>query len=116
MTGTERVPPEMATGPLKVLLPVRTRVPGPDLVRPEMMKAYAEVLASLARVLGDHHDFVVLRGVIGDGFEGMPVIDARLRELELVAEGIAARVYAEKPGAWLARMRKYWNAWHRTSH
>ena len=85
-------------------------------VWPEMMKAYAEVLASLARVLGDHHDFVVLRGVIGDSSEVMSVVDARLRELEVVAEGIAARVYAEKAGAWLARMRKYWNAWHRTSH
>lgn len=82
---------------------------------PEIMKPYADVLSALSKALGDHHDLVVLRGVIGDSVPVTEAIETRLRELESAADAIAARVYAEKPAAWLARMRKYWNAWHRTS-
>lgn len=81
---------------------------------PELMKAYAEALSELSHALGDHHDLHVLRGIVE-----LPAvheaIDARQRELEAQADGIASRVYAEKADAWLARMRKYWTAWLRTS-
>ncbi|HEY0370619.1 MAG TPA: CHAD domain-containing protein [Thermoanaerobaculia bacterium] len=84
-------------------------------VWPEMMKPYADVLSALAKPLGDHHDLQVLRGVIGDALPVTRAIDARLAELEAQSDAIGARVYAEKADAWLARMRKYWDAWLPTS-
>lgn len=82
-------------------------------VWPEMMKPYAEVLSTLSHALGDHHDLHVLRGLVD--LPEVKAIDERQAELEAEAEAIAALVYAEKPAAWLARMRKYWKAWLRTS-
>ena len=84
-------------------------------VWPEMMKPYAEVLSTLSKALGDHHDLHVLRGLTGDLPAVVEAIDARQGELELQADAIASLVYAEKPRPWLARMRKYWKAWLRTS-
>jgi CHAD domain-containing protein len=90
---------------------------------PEMMKASASVLSTLSRALGDHHDLQVLRERIAQ-VEGDPpawldvvrtAIDERQASLQKEAEVIGARVYAEKTGAWLARMRKYWSAWERTA-
>jgi CHAD domain-containing protein len=83
---------------------------------PAMLKPYAAVLEDLARALGDHHDLFVLRGlVVAEASRSRDslrdAIDARQRELEGVAAGIGRRVYAETPDAFLARMRKYWNAW-----
>jgi CHAD domain-containing protein len=77
-------------------------------VWPEMMKPYAEELSTLSHALGDHHDLHVLHGKVGDIPALAKAIDARQAELESKAEAIGARVYAEKPDAWLARMRKYW--------
>lgn len=85
-------------------------------VWPEMMKPYAEVLSDLSHVLGDHHDLHVLRAMVDNIPAVTEAVDARQKELEAEAEKIATRVYAEKPAAWLARMRKYWKAWLRTSH
>lgn len=83
-------------------------------VWPELMKPYAEVLSTLSKALGDHHDLEVLGGLV-DLPPVHQAIGQRKRELETEAATIAARVYAEKPAAWLARMRKYWKAWLRTS-
>lgn len=89
-------------------------------VWPEMMKPYADVLSTLSHALGDHHDLHVLRGMLEAcrlpaGAPGViDAIDARQSEVQTQAEAIGARVYAEKPEAWLARMRKYWTAWTRT--
>lgn len=84
-------------------------------VWPDMMKPYAEVLHALSDALGGHHDLHVLRGILGDMPGVIEAIDRRQAELEAEAVAIGARVYAEKPDAWLARMRKYWIAWLRTS-
>lgn len=84
-------------------------------VWPEMMKPYADVLSSLSKILGDHHDLEVLEETLGEMPAVVEAVETRHRELEAQAEAIGARVYAEKPAAWLARMRKYWTAWHRTS-
>jgi CHAD domain-containing protein len=81
-------------------------------VWPEMMKPYAEVLSTLSKTLGDHHDLHVLRELVP---ELADVIDERQKELEEQAMSIGRRVYAEKPAAWLARMRNTWNAWTRTA-
>ena len=75
---------------------------------PPMMKPYAEVLSSLSKALGDHHDLHVLQ-------ENVPSLEKRIavrqNELEAEAMAIGRRVYAEKPQAWLARMRNTWKAW-----
>jgi CHAD domain-containing protein len=84
-------------------------------VWPEILEPYAEVLSTLSKALGDHHDLHVLRGMLADMPAVAEAVDARQAELEREAETIGARVYAEKPDAWLARMRKYWTAWLRTS-
>ncbi len=84
-------------------------------VWPELMKPYAEVLSTLSHALGEHHDLHVLRGILGELPAVAKKIDERQAELVAEAEAIAALVYAEKPDAWLARMRKYWKAWLRTS-
>lgn len=81
-------------------------------VWPATMKLYAGAMHDLSRALGDHHDLHVLRGIFRNPPpELLAAIDARQRELEKDARAIGARVYAEKPSAWLARMRNYWNAW-----
>lgn len=81
-------------------------------VWPEMMKPYADVLSTLSKALGDHHDLHVLRDLVPDLAD---VIDTRQAELEQQAMSIGRRVYAEKPDAWLARMRNTWKAWIRTA-
>lgn len=85
-------------------------------VWPEIMKPYAEVLSALSHALGDHHDLHVLRGKVGRMPAVIKAIEARQTDLQSEAEEIGARVYAEKPRAWLARMRKYWESWPRTAH
>lgn len=89
-------------------------------VWPEMMKPYADVLSALSRALGDHRDLHLLRAALERRLPaGTPAvleaIEARQAELQAQAESIGARVYAEKPDAWLARMRKYWTSWTRTA-
>ena len=95
-------------------------------VWPEMMKPYADVLSTLSKALGEHHDLHVLRGMLAaSGPKTSPrtsglattlsAIDARQAELEEQAMRIGRRVYAEKPSAWLARMRNVWKAWTRTA-
>ncbi len=84
-------------------------------VWPEMMKPYAEVLSTLSHALGDHHDLHVLGGMLPDMPAVTETIEKRQAELQAEAESIGARVYAEKPDAWLARMRKYWSSWARTA-
>jgi CHAD domain-containing protein len=79
---------------------------------PDMMKAYAEVLSDLSHLLGDHHDLHVLREQAGAHSPTLrKTIDARQDELEKKAMEIGRRVYAEKPSAWLARMRNTWSTW-----
>ena len=84
-------------------------------VWPEVMKPHAKALSALSHFLGDHHDLQVLRGLLADTPGVTKAIDRRQAELELEAKAIAALVFAEKAAAWLARMRKYWKAWHRTA-
>jgi len=84
-------------------------------VWPELMKAYGDVLSDLSHALGDHHDLHVLRGMVSARSVVVKAIDVRQAELQATAEAIGARVYAENPGAWLARMRKYWESWRRTA-
>jgi CHAD domain-containing protein len=81
---------------------------------PAMMKSYASALEELSRALGDHHDLAVLRGLVTKWPEAGAAIDERQKELESAAAEIGGRVYAERPGQFLARMRNYWSAWRTT--
>jgi CHAD domain-containing protein len=92
-------------------------------VWPGVMKTYSSALENLSRALGDHHDLFVLRQIVarsprdfGRAPAPLNLVDAiagRQLELEDDASAIGRHVYAEKPSAWLARMRNYWNAWKR---
>ena len=77
-------------------------------VWPPLMKAHAGVLDELSHALGDHHDLHVL----GESApELQRIIAARHHELETQAFALGARIYAERPDAFLARMRRWWTAW-----
>jgi CHAD domain-containing protein len=89
---------------------------------PPMMKAYSGVLEDLSHSLGDHHDLFELRQIVARATPGefgrppsvitlLDAIEKRQRELEEDALEIGRFVYAERPRAWLARIRKYWRAW-----
>jgi CHAD domain-containing protein len=90
---------------------------------PPMMKAYAAVLEDLSHALGDHHDLFELRQLVArtPAVFGRPpsvitildAIEARQRELESAALEMGRRVYAERPRAWLARMRNLRSTWPR---
>jgi CHAD domain-containing protein len=75
-------------------------------------------LHRLADVLGDHHDLGVLRRRLTDdpphvaadvdGIIGL--IGHREAELEAQALSLGSRIYAEKPAAFVGRMRSAWQA------
>jgi CHAD domain-containing protein len=77
---------------------------------PPVFKSYAAALQELSRTLGDHHDLHVLRGLI-TAPTVIAAIDARSTQLEAEARAMGARVYAESPRAWRARIRNLWKAW-----
>jgi CYTH domain-containing protein/CHAD domain-containing protein len=71
----------------------------------------------LADLLGDHHDLAVLRADL-DGRAGIEdraalasPIERRQGELLEQALELGARLFAEKPKAFRARLRAYWRAW-----
>jgi CHAD domain-containing protein len=73
-----------------------------------LMKAHANVLDELSHALGDHHDLHVL----GEHAPALlDAIAARQQELEKQAFALGARIYAERPSAFVTRMRKWWSAW-----
>ncbi len=72
----------------------------------------------LADLLGDDHDLGVLRQTLTQGQVHAPVdldavvglIDHRRETLQTEALHVGARVYAEKPSAFIRRTRKLWTA------
>ncbi|HEX3833731.1 MAG TPA: CHAD domain-containing protein [Solirubrobacteraceae bacterium] len=82
------------------------------------IRGQAKDLHRLADLLGDHHDLGVLRrrltdeplpvGADVDGIVGL--IEHRQAELEGEALALGSRIYAEKPGAFVRRMRRAWRA------
>ncbi len=90
-------------------------------VWPVMRKAWASVLEDLSHALGDHHDLFVLRQIVArePAAFGRPrsvltlldAIESHQRHLEKKAHELGVLLYAERPRAWLARMRNEWNAW-----
>ena len=81
-------------------------------VWPPLMKAYAGELDDLSHALGDHHDLHVLAGSIEPAPpELLEAITTRQHELETRAFALGARIYTERPDAFLTRMRSWWRAW-----
>jgi CHAD domain-containing protein len=79
---------------------------------PTLMKASAAELDALSHALGDHHDLHVLAtSITTSPPELLAAIAIRQQKLEKDAAELGARIYAESPKSWLARMRKYWSAW-----
>jgi CHAD domain-containing protein len=83
---------------------------------PPVMTALADEAHTLSDRLGDDHDLAVLRDwaatrpeLLGDGLVAFDeAVERRRRELQADALVIGARVYAEKPGAFVDRIGRWY--------
>jgi CHAD domain-containing protein len=82
--------------------------------------ATSDQASELSDLLGDHHDLAVLRddalqrrSLFADGaIEALTnAIDDRQGKLADEAFALGRRIYAEKPKAFMKRLRAYWKAW-----
>jgi CHAD domain-containing protein len=80
-----------------------------------VMTALAGEAHELSDRLGDDHDLAVLldwarqhTGVAAPALED--VVARRRAELQAEAFGYGARLYADRPGAYVGRVRRWWNA------
>jgi len=86
---------------------------------PDMLKPLAEEFHSLADTLGQEHDLSVLESVLeaealarAEAPSGViPALEAKRAGLRAEAARRGKFLFAEKPGAFLKRMAKYWKAW-----
>jgi CHAD domain-containing protein len=88
--------------------------------RPDTLKELTGVAHELADLLGDDHDLAVLRQtVLRDlpHFEGdtlgalLALLDRRRAELQAQAYALGGRLFADRPGAFVKRLRRYWRKW-----
>src|SRR6056297_543071 len=89
---------------------------------PDMMRVRCSAGGTLSDLLGDDHDLAVLRQSIeahGDARQhGEPeqlvigLIDRRRAELQAQSWPLGKRLFAEKPGHFVARTAAYWRVWH----
>jgi CHAD domain-containing protein len=90
-----------------------------EAIWPDMLKPLAEEFHSLADVLGQEHDLSVLEAMLeaealarAEAASGvMPALKTKRAGLRKEAAHRGAFLFAEKPGAFLKRMGKYWKAW-----
>mgnify|MGYP002777760844 CR=1 FL=1 len=81
--------------------------------------AWAGALEDLSDALGEDHDLEVLRLAVAALPDTDPEArrellaraDDRSSELRTAARTLGQRIYAEPPRRYLARMRRYWEAW-----
>jgi hypothetical protein len=87
---------------------------------PALLGETADEAHRLTELLGDHHDLTVLAedaarrpGLLGKAEPRVQSLIAR-RQGELLEDAVVlgSRLYAEKPDAFGARLRAYWEAWH----
>lgn len=85
----------------------------------EMLDPLAASLKTLSELLGDDHDLVVLRTIVDEPSNGLDPVGAdavregaerRHEELRRDARPLARRLLAERPRAFRARMRAFWEA------
>lgn len=87
---------------------------------PRVLKAHCAEARRLARILGHDHDLAVLRAVLLDPDDPrgaavdsaalVALIDRRQSALRRRAQALGARLYAEKPKCYIARLACYWDA------
>jgi CHAD domain-containing protein len=87
----------------------------------EPMSARRDEIEALADRLGDDHDLSVLRETLladsGEETSGetlqavLGLIERRQVELRIAAQIGGARIFAEKPHAFVTRIEGYWHAW-----
>lgn len=87
---------------------------------PAVLGQAAEEAHRLSELLGDDHDLAVLRGMAeqdgevedpGEREELLDLIERRRAQLRQEAAELGRRLYAEKPKAFAARFRGYWQVW-----
>ena len=81
---------------------------------PPVMSAVGDEAHELSDRLGDDHDLVVLaawvRGHLDPGPEFSEAVIRRREQLQREAFALGARLYAEKPSAYMRRMKQLWTA------
>jgi CHAD domain-containing protein len=81
---------------------------------PPVMQAVGDEAHELADRLGDDHDLAVLADWIREhtdaGPEFFDAVDRRRAELQADAMTLGARLYADKPSAYVRRLRRLWEA------
>jgi CHAD domain-containing protein len=88
---------------------------------PAVLKSRRQELHTLGEFLGDDHDLAVLRARLHaepDEHGGTDLVaaftgllDRRRATLQVRADHLGARLFAEKPGAFVERIGSYWAAW-----
>jgi CHAD domain-containing protein len=86
---------------------------------PDVLKPLAEQFHCLADHLGNEHDLAVLKEVLEadalaraqGGSALLDAIESRRLDLQRQAKALGALLFAEKPGAFVRRLGKYWRAW-----
>jgi CHAD domain-containing protein len=88
---------------------------------PKIMEKFADELKALGDYLSDDHDLAILRARVLEQAEQsgdrtrletlVALIDQRRGELQVEAKHLGARIYAEKPRAFVGRLQAYWQAW-----
>ena len=81
---------------------------------PPVMQAVGDEAHELADRLGDDHDLAVLADWIREhtdaDSEFFDAVDRRRAELQAEAMTLGARLYADKPSAYVRRLRRLWKA------
>lgn len=90
---------------------------------PSVLDGAGAAFSTLADTLGDAHDLAVLAATLradpsaygGDEVVGSAAVlaDGLRVQLERRALSLGARLYAEPAAAFVARMGRYWDVWHR---
>jgi CHAD domain-containing protein len=86
---------------------------------PGTVRGQARDAHGLADQLGDLHDLALLEAAVRRVHADLPadtdaliaIIEHRAEQLTTAALGLGARVYAEKPSAFVRRVHSYWRAW-----
>lgn len=81
---------------------------------PPVMEAMADQAHELADRLGDDHDLAVLADWVREhtdtGPELFEAVERKRSRLQAEALTLGARLYADKPGAYVRRLRRLWKA------